>query len=213
MVTNNAINVATAATGKVLRAQGIGVAPLFSTATYPDTAGTTGNVLTSDGTNWISSTGGSSVQQVRASTAATTSTAATMPTGTTPQNTNGAEALTLAITPKNASNILLLEVTGYVGIEASASRAGFVWALFQDSTAAALSASMCLISNSVTDATLGWAGIRHFMTAGTTSSTTFKLRFGTTSAASAVALSSTAGPANNLGGVPTIVMTITEFMP
>lgn len=29
--------------------------PAWSTATYPDTAGTAGNVLTSDGTNWVSS--------------------------------------------------------------------------------------------------------------------------------------------------------------
>jgi len=55
MATNNAVNIATAATGKILRAQGVGTAPLFSTATYPDTAGTSGNVLTSDGTNFISS--------------------------------------------------------------------------------------------------------------------------------------------------------------
>lgn len=29
--------------------------PAWSTATYPDTAGTSGNVMTSDGTNWVSS--------------------------------------------------------------------------------------------------------------------------------------------------------------
>ena len=64
MATNNSINVATADTGKVLRAAGIGVAPVFSTATYPDTAGTSGNVLTSDGTTaaWQASGGGSSSQ-------------------------------------------------------------------------------------------------------------------------------------------------------
>src|SRR5580765_3171754 len=80
MVTNNSANNATAATGKVLQGQGVGVASAFSTATYPstatgagkilradgtnfvattatfpDTAGTSGNVLTSDGTNWSSS--------------------------------------------------------------------------------------------------------------------------------------------------------------
>lgn len=63
MVTNNATNVATAASGKVLQGAGVGVAPTFSTATYPSTAGTSGNVLTSNGTNWSSSapTGGSFV--------------------------------------------------------------------------------------------------------------------------------------------------------
>lgn len=37
---------------------GANSAPAWSTATYPDLAGTVGNVLTSDGTNWISSAGG-----------------------------------------------------------------------------------------------------------------------------------------------------------
>lgn len=54
MVTQNAVNEPTAAAGKILRAQGIGTASAYSTATYPDTAGTSGNILTSDGTNWTS---------------------------------------------------------------------------------------------------------------------------------------------------------------
>lgn len=56
MPTNNAINQPTAAAGKVLQGAGDGVASTFSTATYPSTAGTSGNVLTSNGTNWVSST-------------------------------------------------------------------------------------------------------------------------------------------------------------
>ena len=49
----------TATAGQILRS-GASAAPTWSTATYPSTAGTSGNVLTSDGTNWISSaaTGG-----------------------------------------------------------------------------------------------------------------------------------------------------------
>lgn len=58
MVTNNSINEATAAAGKVLQGAGIGVASTFSTATYPSTAGTSGNILISDGTNFISSAAG-----------------------------------------------------------------------------------------------------------------------------------------------------------
>jgi len=42
-------------TGQVLQASTAGT-PAWSTATYPATAGTSGNVLTSDGTNFISST-------------------------------------------------------------------------------------------------------------------------------------------------------------
>lgn len=40
--------------GQIPRSNGSG-APTWSTATYPSTAGTSGNVLTSDGTNWSSS--------------------------------------------------------------------------------------------------------------------------------------------------------------
>lgn len=56
MVTNNSINVATAATGKVLQGAGVGTAPAFSTATYPATATTTGQILRADGTNWVGTT-------------------------------------------------------------------------------------------------------------------------------------------------------------
>lgn len=54
-----AILAGTATAGQILRS-GASSAPSWSTATYPSTAGTSGNVLTSDGTNWISSpaTGG-----------------------------------------------------------------------------------------------------------------------------------------------------------
>jgi hypothetical protein len=41
--------------GQVLQSGGAGADPLYSTATYPSTSGTSGNVLTSDGTNWTSS--------------------------------------------------------------------------------------------------------------------------------------------------------------
>ena len=44
-----------AATGKVLQSQGSSADPAFSTATYPATAGTSGNVITSNGTNFVSS--------------------------------------------------------------------------------------------------------------------------------------------------------------
>jgi len=41
--------------GQVLQSGGNAANPAYSTATYPSTAGTSGNVLTSDGTNWTSS--------------------------------------------------------------------------------------------------------------------------------------------------------------
>lgn len=56
MATNNAINESTAASGKVLQGQGVGVTSSFSTATYPATATGTGTILRADGTNWVPST-------------------------------------------------------------------------------------------------------------------------------------------------------------
>ena len=44
---------AAGSTGQLLRSAGTGT-PIWTTATYPTTAGTSGNVLTSDGTNWTS---------------------------------------------------------------------------------------------------------------------------------------------------------------
>jgi len=64
--TAGAILASTATAGQILRS-GSSAAPSWSTATYPATAGTSGNVLTSDGTNWTSAApaaSGLSQQQV-----------------------------------------------------------------------------------------------------------------------------------------------------
>lgn len=51
---NGISNVGPGTAGQVLQSGGNAANPAYSTATYPSTAGNTGNVLTSDGTNWIS---------------------------------------------------------------------------------------------------------------------------------------------------------------
>lgn len=90
---------------------------------------------------------------------------------TIPQNTEGTEVLTRAITPNNASNILLIE---FVGVFSSPVSAQIGVALFQDSTASAIAAvSDRQTSNDSQTVTLRWR-----MVAGTTSSTTFKIRAG-----------------------------------
>lgn len=52
--TEGAILAGTATAGQILQS-GASTTPTWSTATYPATAGTSGNVLTSNGTNWSSS--------------------------------------------------------------------------------------------------------------------------------------------------------------
>lgn len=44
----------TGSVGQILQSAGAAADPVYSTATYPSTAGTIGNVLTSDGTNFVS---------------------------------------------------------------------------------------------------------------------------------------------------------------
>lgn len=48
-------NVGPGTAGQILQSGGGAADPAYSTATYPSTAGTSGNVLTSDGTNFVSS--------------------------------------------------------------------------------------------------------------------------------------------------------------
>jgi hypothetical protein len=56
MATNNAANIPTAAAGKVLQGAGVGVASTFSTPTYSSASGTSRKILVSDGTNNVYST-------------------------------------------------------------------------------------------------------------------------------------------------------------
>ncbi len=65
---NITMEVTGAASGKVLQGAGVGVAPTYSTATYPVTAGTSGNVLTSNGTNFVSTAATSSYTLIQTQT-------------------------------------------------------------------------------------------------------------------------------------------------
>jgi hypothetical protein len=124
---------------------------------------------------------------------------------TIPQNTEGDEYMTLAITPTSATNKLKIDV---VLNRAATSTVGFTTALFQDSTANALAA----VSDQVVSAnTMEEVTFSHTMTAGTTSSTTFKVRAGPASAA-AITFNGQAG-VRLYGGVAASSITITEYEP
>lgn len=122
---------------------------------------------------------------------------------TIPQNTEGDEYMTLAITPTNSNNILEIEVLGYFS---NGNNGALIGALFQDSTANALKAGAffagatgCVVSIS----------LKHRMTAGTTSSTTFKFRCGmnTTGTTTFNGL----GGSQDFGGVYSSYIKITEY--
>jgi len=148
-------------------------------------AGTT-LTLISDGTNWweiarspgfiptaANALTGSIVQSVFASSASKFTCDTAMPyDDSIPQNTEGNEILTLAITPKSATNklIIMFSCTG----AASAAQVITGCALFQDSTANALAVDW----NESFSTSAENTKLLHSMVAGTTSETTFKIRIG-----------------------------------
>jgi hypothetical protein len=116
---------------------------------------------------------------------------------TIPQKTEGAEWGTLAITPKNATSKLIIDVklnTETPGIA--------VVALFQDTDSSALSATIIAYART--------AHIKHFMVSGTTSEIIFKVRYGTVSGYTCGINS--CGYATTLGGVFNSSITITEVL-
>jgi hypothetical protein len=121
--------------------------------------------------------GGGKVLQyaISAYTTQTSTTSVISPDGSVPQNSEGTEILTATITPTSASSKLLIEFDapftgGNTGM-------GNVFALFQDSTANAIvAASSTIMASTVANQAM----LRHYMTSGTTSATTFKIRWGVT---------------------------------
>lgn len=137
---------------------------------------------------------GDLVQSVSYSTGAMTTGTTVMPLDDTiPQITEGTEFLTVAITPTSASNILEIEVL--LNGANSAATNNLIAALFQDSTANALTVSTIYMpsNNTITPIKL-----LHRMTAGTTSATTFRVRAGG-NAAGTMTLNGAAG-ARYFGG-------------
>ena len=118
---------------------------------------------------------------------------------TIPQNTEGTEIMTVSITPTSTSNILLIEA--FVSGSLSASANGVV-ALFQDTTANALSA--CTAGPAIYVV----MPLTHSMTAGTTSSTTFKIRTGPNTGHFYV---NGTGSARLFGGVSACRLRVTEI--
>lgn len=123
---------------------------------------------------------------------------------TIPQITEGDQYMTQAITPKSTTNILVIECQALIA--ASVGTRMQIGALFQDATANAIAASSLFIGASGAPTTLP---LRHTMTAGTTSSTTFRFRSG----AEAAATTTFNGAAGNreFGAITKSTMTIYEY--
>jgi hypothetical protein len=127
---------------------------------------------------------------------------------TIPQNTEGHEVMTLAITPTSATNLLKIEV---ICSGATSNNGNFTMALFQDTTANALSVSEAKGNNS-TPNIYDTGSLTHVMVANTASATTFKVRMGPHSAAGTNYFNSDSGGRHH-GGVANSGIIITEVTP
>jgi hypothetical protein len=144
------------------------------------------------------------VQVVNTQTGAVATGSTTIPfDDTIPQSNEGDEYMTLAITPTSATNKLLIEV---VFNYANSALAQVAFALFQDGTANAVAGVIggrieaAGVSDCVT--------FTHYMTAGTTSPTTFKVRAGPSTGT--LTFNGSAA-ARRFGGVMASSITITEI--
>ena len=119
------------------------------------------------------------------------------------QNTEGDEYMTLAITPTSATNKLLIEVVWSGG---SNSAGTMSIGLFQDSTAGALNAGIHRNYGANEHITLS---LNHYMTSGTASATTFKIRAGLN--ASGTTYHNGSQGSRRMGGILASSITITEI--
>lgn len=172
--------------------------------------GTDGYVLTADsgetsGLIWAPSAGsGEQIQQVRTSTTTHTSTVEDIPSDDTiPQKTEGDQLFSLAITPTNASNILVFDFTAMYSVDTGSYTITF--ALFQDAGTNAIYATGDLGTTA-----LRTCCFRYYMTAGTTSSTTFYLRYGSNTYGRTTGINGKAA-SRRYGGVNMSSLTISEI--
>jgi hypothetical protein len=146
------------------------------------------------------------VQVVNTQTGAVATGTTTIPLDDTiPQNTEGTEFMTLAITPTSATNKLKIETVFYFSYSVPSS---VIVALFQDANADAVAVTSTFIDTGTASETVTFT---HYMTAGTTSATTFKVRAGGNSAGT-VSFNGQSG-ARRFGGAAASSITITEITP
>lgn len=199
-VTNGGTGASTLTANNVLLGNGTGAVQFVA-------PGASANVLVSNGTTWTSAAAPQRlVQQIySSSTALASGTTITPLDDTIPQNTEGTEFLTATITPTSAANALLIEVCVLI---TSAAGGNVIGAIHQDSAANALAAADIRAGGNDPSMLV----MRHRLTAGTTSATTFRFRAGPATATTIYLNGNSAGT-RLFGGVSSSTMTITEIAP
>lgn len=167
--------------------------------------------IDSSGIQWAdgttSTTSSKIVQFVSSMTAAAMTTSTPIPDDDTlPQNTEGKQAVAVVITPQSSSNKLLIQAVANINNTANGFSA--VLALFQDSGTNAIAAAM---QNEGSSYRIQNVTLSYVMDAGTTSSTTFKLRFGASNANDTTINGDYT--TRYLGGALKTTLTVTEFKP
>ena len=147
---------------------------------------------------------GETVQVRRNQTGASATGTGTIPMDDTiPQNTEGNEYMAQAITPRMAINLLHIHHNAFYGNSAVNN---LIAAIFKDTTADALATRVVTVASANYFVTLS---VDHFISAGTTSSTTFKIRVGGSVAGTTRINGQTA---RLFGGTAAAIMQVTEIM-
>ncbi len=123
-----------------------------------------------------------------------------------PTITQGIEFMTLAITPTNSNNILIIDTL--VHIAHSGGGTGIIAAIFNTDVDATNALAVGAQNNGSPD-NIQQIPVRHRQIAGTTSSTTFRVRAGGSAGATTTFNGSNAG--RLFGGTITSFITITEY--
>ena len=145
------------------------------TSTSIDATKLSGALPAIDGSALTNLPGGGKVLQVVnfQTGAVATGTTQILNDNTIPQNTDGDEYMSLAITPTSDTSKLRIDIV--YNMSHSATNTWFNGALFQDATAGALASNASYESVGTAGNTVSFS---HTMTSGTTAATTFKLRLG-----------------------------------
>ena len=164
----------------------------------------------SNGSTWDSYSASASTSKIAQVVSSETGAVATGTTiipfdDTIPQITEGDQYMSLAITPTSATNKLIIEVIVFATVTATP---WITVALFQDSTANSLAAVSRFVNLSTTGSAIP---LRHIMTAGTTSATTFKIRVGPSGASTLTFNGQSSG--RIFGGIAASSIVITEYVP
>lgn len=183
---------------------------ILDTHTWPNTDGSANQILQTNGSGVLSFTDASTgnlLQYIHTTSTSEASTTTIIPyDDTVPQNTEGAEYITATITPTNTNSTLEIEVFIPI-ISKSGNQQAWIGALFQDSTADALCAAIAPVMFG-DHRVHGQFHMKYYMTAGTTSSTEFKFRYGPSAGTAYI---NTIAGTSKFGTIPQASMIIKEL--